>query len=106
MSNELSEKIKEAEGQLGRPLSAVERLNISRSMPKVDDAIERMEIILTETLEGIEALNTFHEKVEKAKVSSGVGERHKAAHEFEAVKRDLLTRFNKGEIERIGKQAA
>ena len=104
MTSKATEKIKEVEKQRGRPLSAYERLNVLRGMPTEDESAERMRIILEETLPGIEAFNTFHAKVEAAKLSSGVAERHKAAHWWEATKRDLLKRFNNGEIERLGPQ--
>lgn len=102
--NELTEKIKTAETELGRPLSAIERLNITRSMPDKDDTAERMEIILKETFEGIEALNNFHTEIEKANLVNNGHMRHVAAIEFESTKRSLLKQFNEGKIERIGKQ--
>ena len=101
MTNKISEAIKTKEESLGRKLTAFETLSVSRSIPKEDDTKERMEIIFAETMEGIQALNDFHTKLEAAKMSSGVAERHKVAHWWEAEKQSLLTRFNAGQIERI-----
>ena len=101
MSNEVTKKIKAREEELGRSVSATERLTIARSIPSKDDASERMELVLTETMEGIQCLNSFHEEVEKANLVNNRHMRHVAAIAFEATKRDLLQRFNAGEIERI-----
>ncbi|MFH1932760.1 MAG: hypothetical protein ABIN18_14385 [Pseudomonadota bacterium] len=98
---ELTEKIKVREAELGRPLTAVERLNVARSLPGKDDAAERMEIILQETKEGIEAAKVFHAELEKANLVNNLSMRHASAHQFETTKRDLLTKFNAGELERI-----
>ena len=106
MTNKVTEAIAKAEEQLGKPLSAYERLNVIRSIPKEDDTESRMTLIFEETLEGIESLATFNERLEAAKQSSGIDERRKVAFWWETEKRSLLTKFNAGQIERIGKQAA
>ena len=101
MSNQVTKAIEQAEKQRGKPLSAIERLNISRSIPKEDDTESRMEIILTETMEGIQAVNDFHAEIESANLINNSRMRHIAAHTFEATKRELLAKFNSGLIERI-----
>ena len=99
--NEITKAIAAKEEITGRKLSPQERLNLCRSMPSKDDNKERLEIALTQTLPGIEATNTFHERLEIAKMSSGVGEKHKVSIWWESTKRDLLKRFNAGELKRI-----
>jgi len=99
--NEITEQIKQKEEALGRSLTSIERLAMLGTMSSKDDSAERMEIILSETMEGIEALNDFHAEIDKANLVNNRQMRHVAAHQFEATKRELLQKFNKGEIERI-----
>ena len=106
MSNKATEAIEKAEEELGRPLTAIGRLNVIRSLPTNDDSAARMEIALEETLPGIELVNNFNEKIKAANLVNNLHLRHTAALEFESGKRDLLKQFNAGKIERIGKQVA
>ena len=99
--NELKKEIEAREKTLGRPLSAVERLNVARSIPKKDDNAETLRIVFEETKEGRELRKEFDRKLEQAKQSSGVSERHKTSHWFESEKRKLVAAFNAGTIERV-----
>ena len=99
--NELSKKVKLEEERLGRKLTTGERFNVCRSMPSKDDTASRMEIVLSSTMEGIEAVNNFQAEIESANLVNNTQMRLVASHAFEAAKKDLLAKFNRGELERI-----
>jgi hypothetical protein len=103
MTNKTTEAIAKAETELGKPLSAYERLNVIRNLPSDDDKESRLKIALEQTLPGIELMNDFNEKIEAANLVNNLHLRHVACLNFETGKRDLMKKFNAGQIERIGK---
>ena len=103
METTLAEQIKTREAAIGRELRPNEKMAMVRQHDNKDPDKTDLDIILSETAEGIQLKKDFDSQIKDANLVKNLHLRHVAVHAFERGKRHLLKRFRNNELQRIKK---